>query len=238
MENKPLLKIKDLTVVLDNRKILDGISFEMHQHDVLSVIGPNGSGKSTLLKTIIGIEKPAEGTIEISRNTKIGYLPQRFGVDKYLPMTVGEFLNLKPGIKQREIKETLSQLSLETSFTGKTLSSLSGGQLQKALIAWVIADKPNLLLFDEPTENIDMVSEESIYMLLHELQKTLKMAMIIVSHDLSVVYKYSNNVACINSKMMCYGQPKEILTPETLQDLYGGHSSFFLHKHGEDNIGI
>ncbi len=233
MEDKPILKVKNLSVSLDNQIILNDVSFEVHPKEAISIVGPNGAGKSMLLKTIVGIVKPSGGTVEIAPGTKIGYLPQRFSVDKYLPMKVGEFLKLKPNVTDGQIKEAIKELSLEPNFLEKPLATLSGGETQKALIAWIIADKPDLALFDEPTENVDIAGQQSIYQLLHSLQKDLGLSIVLVSHDLNVVYKYAHHVVCLNQKMLCEGTPIEVLTPELLKSLYGEHALFEHHHFGE-----
>ncbi len=235
MDEKPILKIKNLDVILDNQEILSNISFEVYPKEAVSIVGPNGAGKSMLLKTIIGIVKPTGGEIKIAPGAKIGYLPQRFGVDKYLPMKVGEFLNLKPNITDARIKEAVKELNLEPDFLNKPLATLSGGETQKALIVWVIADKPDLVLFDEPAENVDVVGQQSIYQLLHNLQRNLGLAVVLVSHDLNVVYKYAHKVVCLNKKMLCEGTPIEALTPEMLNRLYGEHAFFEHHHFGENH---
>ncbi|MCL5733838.1 MAG: metal ABC transporter ATP-binding protein [Patescibacteria group bacterium] len=230
---EPILSVKNLSVFLDNRNILNDVSFDIYPKDAVSIVGPNGAGKSTLLKAIVGIVKATDGTVEIAPGTKIGYLPQRFSVDKYLPMKVKEFLKLKPGVKDGQIKKALEEMNLSEEFLEKPLSTLSSGQMQKALIMWVIADEPNLLLFDEPTENVDIVGQESIYQLIHNLQKKLDLAIILVSHDLNVVYKYARHVVCLNQKMLCEGTPIETLTPKILENLYGEHAFFEHHHFGE-----
>jgi zinc transport system ATP-binding protein len=146
-------------------------------------------------------------------------------------MTVGEFLRLKPEIKL-PLEEVLKITGLPKTILNTQLAHLSSGQTQKTLLAWSILNKPNIILFDEPTENVDPVSEESIYHLLHRLQDELNMAMIIVSHDLNVVYKYATSVLCLNKKMICYGEPLKELTTETLGKLYGDHA-YFHHHHPE-----
>jgi zinc transport system ATP-binding protein len=230
---EPILRVKNLSVSLDNQIILNGVSFNVYPNDAVSIVGPNGAGKSTLLKTIVGIIKETDGTIEVAPGTKIGYLPQRFSVDKYLPMKVEEFLKLKPGVKDSQIEKALEEMSLGRDFLEKPLSTLSSGQTQKALIMWVVADDPNLILFDEPTENVDVVGQESIYQLIHNLQKKLDLAIVLVSHDLNVVYKYASHVVCLNQKMLCEGTPIEALTPQMLEGLYGEHAFFEHHHFGE-----
>ena len=215
---------------MDEKKILNDISFEIRPREVLAIIGPNGSGKSMLLKTILGLVPKTNGEIVWAPQTTVGYLPQRFHVDHYLPLTVAEFLKLKPKPKYA-LSEVLKSVNIDASWLKKNLAHLSSGQLQKVLLAWAILDKPQILLFDEPTENVDVVSQESIYNLLHKLQNELQIAVILVSHDLHVVYRYADYVLCLNQKMICYGEPK-ILTDLTLSELYGDHA-FFKHHHYE-----
>ncbi len=229
MTQEPILKVNNLSVVLEGKKIIDNISFELQAQEVMAVIGPNGAGKSVLLKTIIGIIKKTAGTVEFRPGTKIGYLPQRFHVDFYLPMTVKEFLDLKPNHKY-SVQEVLSLVQIPEKWLNQNLATFSSGQLQKILLAWAIIDQPSILLFDEPTENVDVVSQESIYDLLHELQDKLNISIMIISHDLNVVYKYANKVLCLNEEMLCYGEPINTLTNETLSKLYGNHA-FFHHEH-------
>ncbi len=235
MTNKPILKVKNLSVVFENKyTILDNISFSLAPEEVLGIIGPNGSGKTILLKTLLGIIEPSKGTIQWDKKTRIGYLPQRFPVDHYLPMIVEEFLELKPN-HQYNFDEIAKMLNVEKDeWLKKDLAHLSGGEIQKVLLAWALIDKPNVLLFDEPTENVDVVGQESIYNLLHFLQDTLHLSIIIITHDLTNIYRYTNNVLCLSHKMVCYGEPFAILTEKTLRELYG--SQLILHHHTPEKI--
>ena len=230
MEKQKILSVENLKVVLNDKKILENVSFSINAGEVLAIIGPNGAGKSILLKTVLGLIKPTTGKIEWMPNVNIGYLPQRFHVDYYLPMTIKEFLKLKPK-PAYSLKQVLEMVSVKESWLKKNLAHLSSGELQKVLLAWAILDKPHILLFDEPTENVDIVNQESIYKLLHDLQKKLDIALILISHDLHIVYRYANHVLCLNKDMLCYGEP-EILNAETLSKLYEDHA-FFHHHHYE-----
>lgn len=229
---EPILKVNNLTVILDNKTILSNLSFEIKPQKVLAIIGPNGSGKSVLLKTLVGIIKPTSGEINWQKDTKIGYLPQRFHVDYYLPFTVEEFLKLKQNPKYSPA-EIIEIIGLNKNWLNRKLAHLSSGELQKILLAWAILDKPSLLLFDEPTENVDVVGQKSIYTLLRHLQDELKLAIIIVSHDLHVVYRYTDQVLCLNQKMLCYGEPHLVLTTEKLAETYGDHTFFHHHHYNE-----
>ncbi|MEK7465754.1 MAG: metal ABC transporter ATP-binding protein [Patescibacteria group bacterium] len=229
MEPTTILSVYNLSVTLGHKRIIHDVSFSVQPQEVVAIIGPNGAGKSILVKTLIGLTEATSGKIEWQPGTKVGYLPQRFHVDHYLPMTIKEFLDLKPK-RAFSIHEVLELTKLDTSWLKRPLAHLSSGQLQHVLLAWAILDKPQLLIFDEPTENVDVVGQESIYTLLHNLQDTLGIAMMIVSHDLHVVYRYANTVICLNGKMVCYGAPETALTTDKLSELYGNHA-FFHHHH-------
>lgn len=226
-----LLSVRDLSVTFDGTTVLKNVSFDVNREEVLAVIGPNGSGKSVLLKTLVGIYTHTEGSIHWAPGIRIGYLPQRFHIDRYLPMTVTEFLDLKPH-HDRTPEEALALVGLDAGWGAKRIAHLSGGELQKALLAWAIIDNPQILLFDEPTENVDVVGQQSIYRLLHELQDATGVALIIVSHDLHVVYRYATTVMCLNNAMICYGEPHATLTKDTLTEVYGEHALFH-HDHGK-----
>ncbi len=232
MPEQTLLKVESISVVLDDLKIVKDVSFELKKEEVLAIVGPNGAGKSVLLKTLLGLFPVASGKITWGKGVTYGYLPQRFHIDHYLPMTVEEFLRLKSNPKY-SIHKVLELVEIDRHWLGKNLSTFSSGQLQKILLAWAIIDQPQVLLFDEPTENVDVVAQESIYDLLHHLQDTLGIAIILVSHDLSVVYHYANQVLCLNHAAICYGEPREVLTNQNLSELYGDHA--FFHHHHFDN---
>jgi zinc transport system ATP-binding protein len=229
MPEQILLKVENLSVSIDGQKIVKDISFELKEEEVFAIVGPNGAGKSVLLKTLLGLFQIESGKIEWGKGVTCGYLPQRFHIDHYLPMTVEEFLKLKPNPKY-SIIEVLELVGIDRHWLKKNLATFSSGQLQKILLAWAIIDQPQVLLFDEPTENVDVVAQESIYDLLHRLQDELKIAIIIISHDLTVVYRYANQVLCLNHAMVCYGEPREVLSTQMLSELYGDHA-FFHHHH-------
>ena len=120
---------------------------------------------------------------------------------------------------------------LEHHILKQRLGLLSGGQLQRVFIAWSLLNNPNVLIFDEPTTGIDVGGEETIYNLLKKLQTERGLTIIMVSHDLNIIYKYANNVLCVNKSMVCYGVPNTVLDPTALSKLYGGDISFYKHGH-------
>jgi zinc transport system ATP-binding protein len=225
-----ILKVKKLNVGLDGAKIIQDLSFEVKEGDVLTILGPNGAGKSVLLKTLLGI-LPYQGKINWKKEIKIGYVPQRLPFIKDTPMSVEEFLKLKEASK-KEIKEILDSVGFRDIFLKKKIGELSSGQFQRILVAWALMKNPDVLLFDEPTTGIDIGGEETIYALLAKLKEQRNLTILLVTHDLSVVYKFSNRVICLNKCPICQGTPKEVLTSETLGKLYGQEVKFYEHhKH-------
>lgn len=228
-----LLQVQNLTVKFDTLTALRDISFDLEEGETLAVIGPNGSGKTVLLKTLLGL-LPYEGQIHWTTKKKIGYIPQKIEADRHLPITLTNLLYAKTrilGLPKSAIKETIKIVGLNHETMKTPVGHLSGGQFQKGLVALAILGQPEVILLDEPTASLDQPSEEHIYDLLHRLQDTYSLTLILVSHDLSVVYRYATKVLCLNRERLCYGLPQEVLTPENLRELYGQPHQFFHHLH-------
>lgn len=222
-----ILKVERLNVKLEGEEIIKDLSFEVKKGDVLTILGPNGAGKTTLLKTLLGI-LPYQGEIKWKKEVKVGYVPQRLPFIKDIPLSVKEFFKLK-GAKEKEAEEILSLVGLKGNFLNKKVGDLSSGQFQRILVAWALVGNPDVLLFDEPTTGIDIGGEETIYGLLARLKRERDLTILLVTHDLSVVYKFSNYVICLNKCPVCQGFPKEILNTEILQKLYGEEVKFYEH---------
>jgi zinc transport system ATP-binding protein len=229
MKGDWILKVKNLSVMLDNQSIIENLSFDVKKGDVLTILGPNGAGKSVLLKTLLGL-LPYKGEIEWAKGIKIGYVPQRLPFIKDIPLNIKDFFRLKTSDEQ-EIKEILNSVGFMEEFLRKKIGDLSSGQFQRILIAWGLVGNPRALLFDEPMTGVDISAEETIYNFLAKLKEEKDLTIMLVTHDLSVVYKFSTNVICLNRQAICYGPPQEVMTPESLRKLYGGEVKYYQHKH-------
>ena len=230
-----ILSVKDVSVVLGGKTIIHDIDFEVARGESLAIIGPNGSGKTVLYRALIGA-LPYGGEIAWAQGAKIGYVPQRLDLERGLPLTLKDFLSAKvkiSGAKSSAVAKALELVHLPAEFLNKKLSTLSAGQLQRALIAFAMIGDPNVLLFDEPTSGVDVPREEQIYDTLHRLQAERDLTLLIISHDLSLVYRYATNVLCLNQKMVCFGTPHHVLTTENLKHLYG-ERVIYHHHHGDD----
>ncbi|BCX14644.1 MAG: zinc ABC transporter ATP-binding protein [Patescibacteria group bacterium] len=228
-----ILEVRNLEVALDGQKIIENLSFDLFEGEILTILGPNGAGKSVLIKTILGLI-PHKGSIVWHKKVKVGYLPQgltQLSLKNY-PITVEDFFRLKDKkIKREEIIRQLEILDLKENIIDKVVGKLSGGQFQRMLIAWVLISKPKIIFFDEPTTGIDTSGEETIYSLLKKLKDKEKISIILITHDLSLVYKNSDNVLCISKRgHSCYGKPKQILTPQTLEEIYSEEVKAYKHN--------
>lgn len=227
-----VLSVKNVQVKLDGQTILDNLNFEINEGDGLAIIGPNGSGKTVLLKTLLGLI-PCEGKVEWRPDIRIGYVPQKIDADRHLPLNLRNLLVAKEkvlGLKT-SLADVAGDVGLPKTALEIPIGHLSGGQFQRALIAFALLGKPNVLLLDEPTASIDLPGEERIYELIHRLQDKYRMTVILVSHDLSFVYRYATKVLCLNKTGLCFGTPEEALNPQVLEKLYGGPQKYFHHIH-------
>jgi zinc transport system ATP-binding protein len=230
---KPILSVRDLGVCLEGRMILRQLNFDVAEADTLAIIGPNGAGKTVLLRALLDLV-PYSGTIRWAEGTQLGYVPQKIAADRQLPVEARDLLAAKAHILklgEAAITEVAETVELPRELLTTSIGVLSGGQFQKLLIAFALLGGPNVLLFDEPTASLDELSEERVYSLLAELQRRRGMTILLVSHDLSVVYQAANKVLCLSGDTVCFGAPREILTPETLASVYSASATSFYRHH-------
>lgn len=227
-----LLSVKNLNVVLGNQKILEDVAFELNKGDGLAIIGPNGAGKTVLFKALLGIV-PYTGQINWQPNVKIGYVPQKVDIDRYLPLTLEDFLFAKIktlGLDKSEIKNNLEIVGLKPGILKSTVGHLSFGQFQKALIVFALLGSPDVLLLDEATVGVDVPYETQIYEIIRRLQEKRELTVVTISHELEIVYRYATKVLCLNRKMLCFGAPREELTKEAIVSIYN-HAAIYHHQH-------
>ncbi len=231
--NSALLKVQNLSVELNGEKIIKNLSFQISRGEILTILGPNGSGKSVLLRTLLGF-LPHEGDIVWDKKYKIGYLPQGLNqlLTKNLPLTVEDFFGLKsPMPNKKEIIQYLSLVGLTEDVLLKITGNLSGGEFQRILMAWTLVGQPEILFLDEPTTGIDLGGGETIYSLLKKIQQEKNLTIILVTHDLNVVYGFTDKVLCLSRKgHTCFGTPREVMSPQALEDMFGMKLKFYEHK--------
>jgi zinc transport system ATP-binding protein len=238
MEPAGILSVRNLSVQFGSRTVIRGLSFELRAGDDLAVIGPNGSGKTVLLKALLGLV-PFQGEIIWSSAARLGYVPQRVAADRYLPLDVHDLLAAKARflkLSTRDIQSVAETVGLPADLLRTNVGVISGGQFQKALIAFALLGNPNVLLFDEPTASLDELAEERIYELVARLRREKGLTVILVSHDLSVVHRSANLVLCLCKDRPCLGPPREMLTPAMLEELYAAPSRYYQHQHDHGTV--
>ena len=215
---------------------LDGVSFSIPHGSICALVGPNGSGKTTLLKVLIGFLVPTSGSVRVldkpprESRSLVGYVPQRFTFDKTFPITVSEFLRLShPHLPRVQIDEYLARLTMQ-SMADALLGSLSGGLLQRVLIARAMLSDPAILFLDEPVAGVDIGGEQTFYELIAHLHREYNTTIVMVSHELDVVAHFADMVLCINKKLVCEGKPEHVFTADTLTELYGKQAAHYHHK--------
>ena len=227
---KVILEVKNLNVEFNGEAIIEDLSFEVREREVLVILGPNGAGKTTLLRALLGII-PYEG--EVSWGTKdISYLPpQELFQRKDIPLlTIDEFFKFKR-VSSEKISRILEAVGLDSSMLTRRYGALSTGQFQRMVIAWALVDEPSVLLFDEPGSGIDVGGQETVYSLLHRFWKERNLTILLITHDLNIVWEHASRVLCLNKQKVCSGKPRDVLTPEHLKELYGTGIKFYEHNH-------
>lgn len=241
------LSVENLCVKVNGRHLIEGITFSVDEGSIVAVIGPNGAGKTTLVKAVLRLI-PSTGSVLIfgipytdkHSCINIGYVPQRLEFDRTFPLTVSELLSCTvppilsfPFIKKRQKKAYIDRL-LEIvgvrDLAKRSIGSLSGGELQRVMIAKAIVNEPKILFLDEPASGVDIEGQERFYDLIRRLNKENGLTVILISHDLNIVYRFADNVFCLNQRLICSGKPAEALTNEVIRSVYGEMMGAYIHS--------
>jgi zinc transport system ATP-binding protein len=230
---KSALEVLDLAVRLGGTDVVRGVTFNLPRASCLAVIGPNGAGKTVLLRALIGA-LPHTGKITWAADTVLGYVPQKLDIDRDLPLNGRDFLRARAALAGGTATmqaEALRSVGLAEEALSTPIGNMSGGQFQRLLIAFALLGRPNVLLLDEPAAGIDAPGQAQLNDVLHRLQHSHAMTVLLVSHDLSVVYRYADYVLCLGRQGAHFGPPRAALTPETLFEVYGQPVGFHVHDH-------
>ncbi len=238
----PLIEVSELSVQLGGRPILEGLSLQVQPRETVALIGPNGAGKTTLLRVLLGILPYQSGMVRVlgkepkrltpADRKRIGYVPQALQFDRTMPLLVSELLRAMLGeaFQKRSALERVLEAVDAVHLLSKPLRALSGGELQRVIIAGALALQPQLLLLDEPATGIDVGTRLHFYELIEQLRTEQSMGTLMVSHDLSIVSRYATRVVCIHHRLVCMGTPAEVLQMPILEELYGHPVGVYHHE--------
>ena len=232
-ENNPLVKLDNAGVYKSSKWLVRGISFEVNQGQIVTLIGPNGSGKTTTAKMILNILNADEGLI-ISNTNKMAYVPQKISIDWTMPLRVIDFMKLTSNLNNTKIIESLTLTGVENLIYDE-IHNLSGGEFQRVLIARAVAKKPELLVLDEPVQGVDLNGEIALYNLIKKISDKLNCGILLISHDMHFVMSATDHVICLNGHICCSGTPSTIVKNPAYIKLFGEHNaetlSYYQHHH-------
>lgn len=242
------LSVENLCVKLNGYHLIENITFSVEEGSIVAIIGPNGAGKTTLIKAILGLIPYSAGSISLfgrplkgnNSHINVGYVPQRLDFDRTFPLTVSELLSFtvppihpfyfyKRREKNKHIRQLLEVVGVQ-NLADRSIGKLSGGELQRVMIAKAIANNPKILFLDEPSSGVDIKGQEKFYDLIMRLNREKGLTVILISHDLNIVYRFADNVLCLNRKLVCTGKPREALTDEVIKSVYGEMMGAYIHS--------
>jgi zinc transport system ATP-binding protein len=229
-----LIAAEGLGVTLGARQVLQGVTLRIAAGEIVTLVGPNGSGKSTLLRALLGIVAPSAGRVVRAAGLRIGYVPQRLALDAAMPLTARRFLSLPTRVPTAEAMAALARTGV-ADCADRPMTGLSGGQLQRVLLARALLGAPQLLMLDEPTQGLDQPGVAAFYRLLEEVRRETGAAVLLVSHDLHVVMAASDRVICLNGHVCCEGTPQVVSAAPEYRALFGqgtgGALALYRHEH-------
>ena len=240
MQTNALLEATNISLNDGDKILLSTIDLSIKPREIVTLIGPNGAGKTTLLNILLGLRAPSSGTVTKSKTCRIGYMPQKIQLNPLLPLTVAHFLAL---VNPRSVKTTIT-IDSALARTGvshllKTdMSNLSGGEIQRVLLARALLREPNLLVLDEPVQGVDLKGQNQLYKLISEIRDELGCGVLMVSHDLHLVMASTDNVICLNQHICCHGHPESVSNHPAYLELFGNsisHVAAYTHNHDHDH---
>lgn len=232
--SEALVEVKNVGFNIGARQLLHDVNLQIDKGEIVTLIGPNGAGKSTLLKAIIGAITITSGEIKKAAGLRVGYTPQKMQLEKTMPITVARFLALAGKLPKGARQHVLEQVSV-AELRDSQMADLSGGELQRVLLARALLCQPDLLILDEPTQGLDEPAEARFYRLLADIRQNTNMAVLMVSHNLHVVMAESDRVVCLNGHVCCSGAPAHVSADPSYKELFGARAELAIYEHHHDH---
>lgn len=233
-----LLSLRQVSLRLNETDVLENVNLSVKPGEIVTLIGPNGAGKTSLVRVVLGLLKASSGEVRRRARLRIGYMPQKLQVDPSLPLTVLRFLLLVPGVRRPAVEAALLEVGAE-HLLERPLQQVSGGELQRILLARALLREPDLLVLDEPVQGVDVNGQIELYQLITRLRDRYGCGVLMVSHDLHLVMAKTDTVICLNRHICCHGEPESVARhPEYLQ-LFGKQAAediaVYTHHHDHEH---
>lgn len=237
-----LIQANNVSFAHGPKIILDQISLTLDAGQIVTLIGPNGAGKTSLVRILLGLTKPSSGDVFRQHGLRVGYMPQKLHIDPSMPLTVEKFLRLA-GQSRTDCEIALARVNC-AQLIKSSLHHLSGGEMQRVLLARALLRKPHLLVLDEPVQGVDVAGQEELYKLIATIRDELQCGVFMVSHDLHLVMATTDSVICINQHICCHGHPTSVSNHPAYLEMFGRtvrpnmaiytHHHDHEHSHGSD----
>jgi len=230
-----LIKLEKVSLAFSGRIALSDVSFSVNRGEIVTLIGPNGAGKSTVMKIALGLLKPDKGEVYRLSDISIGYMPQKIIIDDNLPISVKDFLKLRPGSTYAQVEAVMDLVRI-AHVGGSPVQRVSGGEMQRVLLARALLGAPDLIVLDEPVQGMDIVGQQEFYQLIRKIRREKNCGVLMISHDLHMVMEGTDKVICLNRHICCSGAPENIQDhPEYHALLSGKPEGITLYTHHHDH---
>jgi zinc transport system ATP-binding protein len=236
MASDYLIDAKGISVRADGRSIIDNVDLTVAEGEIVTLIGPNGAGKTTLVKAVLGLRNLSSGSVSIKPGAVIGYMPQRLSVDTNLPLTVRRFIGLAGKAEKGKRQSVLEEVGV-LPIVDSSIHDISGGEMQRVLLARALLRDPDLLVLDEPAQAVDVNGQAELYHLISAIREERDCGVLMVSHDLHLVMSATDKVLCLNNHLCCVGHPEAVSQDPNYVELFGPQvaESLALYHHHHDH---
>lgn len=232
---EPLLRLEGVSVHFEGNDTLQDIQLTLQSGEIVTLIGPNGAGKTTLVRVVLGLLAPHRGQVWRRERLRIGYMPQKLHVEPTLPLSVLRFLCLVPGVRRLQVEIALAEVGA-SQVIDSPLQKISGGELQRVLLARALLRQPELLVLDEPVQGVDVSGQAELYRLIGTLRRRHGCGVLMVSHDLHLVMGATDRVICLNRHICCSGHPEQVSNDPVFRQLFGQDArSLAIYHHHHDH---
>jgi len=230
-----LIQATGISLQLTGRQVLDNVDISVKSGEVVTLIGPNGSGKTTFVRLLLGILQADQGELYTRPGLRVGYMPQRLQVDDVLPLTVKRFIQMAGSVGQSQLQTVVEQVGIQR-LLDNPIQRISGGELQRVLLARALLRKPDLLVLDEPAQGVDINGQQQLYQLIDEIRNQYGCGVLMISHDLHLVMEATDHVLCLNTHICCTGHPEAVSKhPEYLKLFGSSLEGIAVYTHHHDH---